>query len=163
MLKHISTLAIIAGIALAPAMAQDARQINVVKAGKSCAGCNLFQAELNYQDAANLNLSKSRLRQASLALVTFDAVNFSGANLSVANMFGARFNRCDFRKADLSQVAAVGTFFGSSKFHGAKLTGTNLSGADLSLATGLTQKQLDQTCGDRSTRLPKGLRIPACR
>jgi len=29
-------------------------------------------------------------------------------------------------------------------------------------AVGLTQRQLDQACGDETTRLPAGLRIPRC-
>ena len=39
---------------------------------------------------------------------------------------------------------------------------TNLAGADLSGATGLTQKQLDQACGDKETKLPEGLTIKPC-
>jgi len=38
----------------------------------------------------------------------------------------------------------------------------NFSGAEMSTAVGLTQRQLDRTCGDRATELPKGLRIPEC-
>jgi len=34
-------------------------------------------------------------------------------------------------------------------------------GADLSGVTGLTQAQLDLTCGDPATRLPPGLAPPA--
>ena len=41
--------------------------------------------------------------------------------------------------------------------------GANVSGAELDGARGLTQAQLDKACGDRATRLPHGLRIPACR
>ena len=52
-------------------------------------------------------------------------------------------NRADFRDADMG--------------------GTNLSGADLSGARGLTQRQLNEACGDSATRLPSGLTVPACR
>lgn len=163
MLKHMSTLAVVACLMSAPAIAQNAHQIDTVKAGQSCAGCNLFQADLKYHNAARLDLHKARLRQASLALVTFDEVNLSAANLSLTNLFGARFNRCNFQNADLTRATAVGTFFGASNLQGTRLDGTNLSGSDLSLVTGLTQAQLDQACGDHSTRLPRGLKIPACR
>ena len=163
MLKQLSALAIAASLMATPAFAQNASQIAKAKSGKSCAGCNLFQADFSYTDAAGMDFSKSRLRQANLALTTFDDVNFSKSNLSVANLFGARFNRCDLSQADLTNASAVGAYFGSSNLKGAKLAGTNVSGADLSVARGLTQKQLDQACGDRATKLPKGLRIPACR
>lgn len=163
MLKHILALLTISLVMTAPALAQNSGHIAKVQKGQSCANCNLFQADLAYRDLHGTNLANSRLRQSDLSLATIDDANLSGANLSVANLFGARFNRCNMSGADLSQASAVGTYFGSSNLSGANLSGTNLSGADLSLAHGLTQRQLDKACGDRSTRLPHGHRIPACR
>jgi uncharacterized protein YjbI with pentapeptide repeats len=163
MLKHIAALTIAAGLFTAPALAQNAGHVAKAKAGKSCANCNLFQADLAYRDGSNMNLSASRLRQSNLSLTTFDNANLSGANLSVANLFGARFNRANMTKTNLSQVSAVGTYFGSSNMSGANLSGANLSGADLSLVQGLSQSQLNRACGDRSTRLPAGKTIPRCR
>ena len=109
-----------------------------------------------------MDLSKARLRQSSFALATYDNVSFASANLSVSNLFGARFNRSDFSGANLENATAVGTYFGASKLAGAKLEGANFSGADLSLVQGLTQSQLNQACGDETTRLPKGQTIPHC-
>jgi uncharacterized protein YjbI with pentapeptide repeats len=80
----------------------------------------------------------------------------------VANLFGARFTRASFRHADLSRAIAVGAYFGSANLSGARLDGANLSGAELETARGLTQAQLNTACGDRYTRLPRGLTIPAC-
>lgn len=162
MLKHIAILTIAVSLFSAPALAQNSSQIASVKSGKSCAGCNLFQADLAYRDGKNMNLSNTRLRQSNLSLATYEDVNFSAANMSVANLFGARFNRSNFSKANLQNAAAVGTYFGSSNLSGANLTGANFSGADLSLANGLTQAQLNRACGDRATRLPKGKTIPSC-
>jgi uncharacterized protein YjbI with pentapeptide repeats len=163
MLKHIAALTIAVSLFATPAVAQNASHIAKAKAGKSCAGCNLFQADLAYRDGANMDLSGSRLRQADLSLTTLDNANLSGANLSVANLFGARFNNSNMSKADLSQVSAVGAYFGSSNLSGANLTGANLSGADLSIARGLSQTQLNRACGDHMTRLPAGKTIPRCR
>ena len=163
MLKHIAVLIAFTTVLTMPAMAQNAGQISKVKSGKSCPGCNLFQADLAYKDSAGLNLSKSRLRQADLALVTYDRINFAGSNLSVTNLFGARFNKCNFSGANLQGASAVGTYFGSSNLTGANLSGANLSGADLSIARGLNQTQLNAACGDHTTRLPTGKTIPACR
>ncbi|OYX91377.1 MAG: hypothetical protein B7Y78_12300, partial [Caulobacter sp. 35-67-4] len=52
-------------------------------------------------------------------------------------------------------------------FHGADLRGADFSGAvlggaDLSGARGLDQDQLDEACGDGSTRLPRGLSVRSC-
>lgn len=163
MLKHIAVLIAAVALFTAPAIAQNAGQISKVKAGKSCAGCNLFQADLAYGDLGGLNLSGTRLRQSNLSLGTFSNINFSGANLSIANLFGARFNQCNFAKSNLGNVTAVGAYFGSSNLSGANLTNANLSGADLSLVRGLRQSQLNRACGDGSTRLPAGLTITRCR
>lgn len=162
MLRQIASLFLIAGIAASPAMAQDAGEIAKVQNGKSCAGCNLFQAELAYKDVQKIDLSGARLRQSDMSLGTFDAVNLTGANLSIANLFGARFNRANFSNANLQNVIAVGTYFGSSNLTGADLGKANFSGADLSIARGLTQSQLNQACGDANTQLPKGKTIPNC-
>ena len=42
------------------------------------------------------------------------------------------------------------------------MPGTQLYNTDLSKAVGLTQAQIDTACGDASTILPPGLRVPAC-
>ncbi len=161
-MKQFAALFVAIGLFAAPALAQDANQIAAVKDGKSCAQCNLFQANLSYSDGEKMDLSGARLRQSNLALTTFNDMNLAGANLSVANLFGARFNRANFNNANFEHATAVGTYFGSSTFTGANLKGANFSGANLALAKGLTQAQLDQACGDDSTHLPKGKTIPRC-
>lgn len=162
MLKHFVYLIFVASLMAAPSFAQDASEIALVQGGKSCPGCNLFQAELSYKDAHKMDLSNARLRQADLSLSTYDDVDFSNANLSVSNLFGLRLNRANLRDANLQRAIAVGAFFGSSYLGGADLSGANFSGADLSLARGLLQTQLNAACGDAHTRLPKGLIIPSC-
>lgn len=148
----------------APALssAQDAAQIARVQAGQSCPGCNLFQADLAYRDLPDIDLSGSRLRQANLALATMNRTRFDNADLSIANLFGARFTSASFRNADLSRANLVGAYFGSADMTGANLAGATLSGAELVTARGLTQAQLNTACGDASTQLPAGLRIPPC-
>ena len=44
----------------------------------------------------------------------------------------------------------------------ANLEGANLEGATLIRAKDLTQKQLDEACGDTETKLPPGLSIEQC-
>ncbi len=144
------------------AIAQDAGQIASVRAGASCPGCNLFQAELSYLDLPGLDLSAARLRQANLSLATMNRTNFAGADLSVANAFGARFSGADFAGADLSRSVFVGAYVGHADFSNADLTDANFAGADFTGARNLTQSQLDQACGDGATILPAGFTLPPC-
>lgn len=162
MLKQVAIPVLFMGLFSPIAIAQNAAQIERVQAGQSCEQCNLFQADLSYAEGKKLNLEATRLRQSNFALSTYDDVNLKGADLSVSNLFGARFNRTDFANVNFKRAIAVGTYFGSSNFAGANLTGANFSGADLTIAKGLTQSQLNQACGDASTRLPKGKTIPTC-
>jgi uncharacterized protein YjbI with pentapeptide repeats len=161
MLKHFLIAAALTVLAL-PAASQNAGHIAKVRNGQSCPGCNLFQADLAYFDAANVDVSGARLRQSDMQLATFDNWNLTGTNLSVANLFGIRFNSSNFTGASFENATLVGGYFGSSTFSGANFSGANLSGADLHLARGLTQAQLNRACGDQATRLPAGLTIPRC-
>jgi uncharacterized protein YjbI with pentapeptide repeats len=144
------------------AYAQNATQIAKIRNGaKSCARCNLFQADFSYQNLPWRTLNGARLRQADLSLSTMDHSNFSAADLSVANMFGGRFTRASFINTNLRKANMVGVYAGYADFTGADLTGACLSGANLTGAH-ITQAQLNKACGDNSTILPAGMTIPAC-
>ena len=146
------------------AQAQDAGHIAKVRDAKqSCFACNLFQADLSYRDIPGVDPTGSRLRQGDLRLSTMNGSNFSEANLSLVNGFGARFTRASFRQADLSSATLTGAYMGYADFTGATLANAYLEGADFTGARGLTQSQLNQACGDASTKLPKGLTVPTCR
>ena len=127
----------------APASAQNAGQIANVRAGANCPRCNLFQADLSGKVLKGRNLAGARLRQADLSL--------------------AEMNRTSFAGGDLRDVNFYGGVFGGANFRGATLAGANFSGAEMDRAVGLTQAQLNRACGDASTRLPRGLSVPACR
>ena len=146
-----------------PAMAQNASQVASVKAGKACPGCNLFQADFDYEDISGKNLTGARIRQSDLSLSTADRTNFSRADLSFANMYGMRATGANFSRANLAQATLVGGYFSGSTFAGANLTSANISGADMAGSRGLTQAQLNTACGDSTTSLPRGLRVPTCR
>lgn len=137
---------------------------NKLKAGeKSCSGCDLFQVDLSYQELPGLDLSGARIRQADLSLSTFDKSTFTGANMSIVNAFGLKAEDSDFSKVDFADATLVGGWFGGSDFTAAKFDNANLSGSDFETARGLTQNQLSTACGDASTKLPKGLKLPACK
>ncbi len=133
-----------------------------VRAGASCAGCDLFQIDLAYQSIGGRNFSAARVRQADLTVAIADRTNFSGANLSLANLFGIRASSANFSNANLNAASLVGGYFGGARFNGATLEGANLSGAEMAEARGLTQTQLDAACGDATTELPAGLTVRAC-
>ena len=146
----------------APVQAQNAGQIARVQGGASCAGCNLFQADLSGIEARGLNLTGARIRQADLSLVTMNRTRFANADLRDVEAYGGVFSSSNFSGADLTNSSWVGAYLEGSSFSGATLTGANFSGAQLARATGLTQRQLNSACGDASTSLPAGVSIPAC-
>ena len=157
-----ASAAILAAIFAAPASAQNASQIDSVKRGASCPGCNLFQADFDYEDVSRRNLSGARLRQSDWSLATVDGTNFSRADLSIANLYGIRATGANFARANLNRTVLVGGSFDGANFAGANFAEANISGAEMSRARGLTQAQLNQACGDATTELPRGLTVPAC-
>lgn len=162
-MKHIALIALAISTLAIPASAQDASQIAAVKAGRSCIGCNLFQADFDYEDISGRNLSRSRLRQSDMSLAEADRTNFSRADLSIANMYGIRATGANFAGANLTQASLVGGYFSGANFAGAVLNGADFSGAEARSARGLTQSQLNNACGDETTELPRGLHVRACR
>lgn len=164
-MKSILILSLVAAFAIGtavPASAQNAGQIARVRGGANCPGCNLFQGDFSGLEARGLNLSGSRLRQADLSLSVMNRTRFSGADMRDVEAYGGVFSSSNFARADLTNASFVGTYLEGANFSGAILTGTNFSGAQLARATGLTQGQLNQACGDEATVLPGTLRISAC-
>jgi hypothetical protein len=97
-----------------------------------------------------INLSRAELCRARLDQATLIEANLMGAVLTEADLSDARLEKADLRGAKLAYA----------NLDGARLHGAKLSGADLSLATGLTQAQIDQGIGDRRTALPAHLNTP---
>jgi uncharacterized protein YjbI with pentapeptide repeats len=150
-----------AGLAV-PVLAQNPAQIARVRAGASCPGCNLFQADLANLTLKGRNFTHARLRQADLSAAVMNHTRFAGGDLRDVNAYGAVFGGAGFAGADLTNATFVGTFLGGADFRGARLAGANFSGAEMGRAIGLTQRQLDPACGDAATVLPRGLHLGAC-
>ena len=162
-MKILTTLLVLAVTTAAlPAAAQNAGQIARVRGGASCAGCNLFQGNFSGLEARGLNLRGARLRQADLSLSVMNRTRFANADLRDVEAYGGVFSSSNFSGANLTNASFVGAYLEGARFSGATLTGLNLSGAQLSRAIGLTQRQLDQACGDEATVLPGSLSIPRC-
>ncbi len=156
-------LALLAVSALsAPAFAQNAAQVDRAQNGASCPKCNLFQADFNNRTLKGKNFAGARLRQSDMGLGIFTGTSFAGGDLRDINGAAALFGRVNFAGANLTNANFVGAYLEHANFSGAILDGVNFSGAEMSTAVGLTQRQMDKTCGDRATQLPRGLRIPVC-
>jgi uncharacterized protein YjbI with pentapeptide repeats len=145
------------------ARAQNKADIAAVRAGKSCPGCNLFQADFSRLRLSGLNLRGARLRQASFSAGVVKRADLSKCDLRDVDAYGGLFTGTNFRGADLTNAVLVGAIFGGADLAGANLTGTNLSGAELQHSRGLTARQVAAACGDENTLLPRGLRISRCR
>ena len=162
-MKPMIVLGLVAALAL-PAVAQapNARQISSARRGANCPGCNLFQADFSGLEIKGRNYAGARLRQSDLSLSVMNHTNFARTDLRDVNAYGAVFSSSSFAGADLTHASFVGVYLEGADMSGAKLEGTNFSGAELGRTRGLTQRQLDRACGDTSTQLPPGLRIPRC-
>ncbi len=163
-MKTTAPLVLAAALLLAaPAMAQNAGQIAKVRAGANCPRCNLFQADLSNTELKGKNLAGARLRQADLSLAEMNRTSFAGGDLRDVNFYGGVFGGASFAGSNLTNASFVGAYLEGANFRGATLAGVNFSGAEMDRAMGLTQAQLNRACGDGSTRLPRGLALPACR
>ncbi|MGA9659832.1 MAG: pentapeptide repeat-containing protein [Asticcacaulis sp.] len=154
---------LVAAVLGAPAMAQNAGQVSRAQNGASCPKCNLFQADFNGRTLKGKNFAGARLRQADFGLGIFNGSNLAGTDLRDINGSAALFGHVNFSRANLTNANFVGAYLEHANFRGANLSGVNFSGAEMSTATGLTQRQMDQACGDKATELPAGIRIPVCK
>ena len=75
----------------------------------------------------------------------------------------SNFDNASFRAADLDNARLSGGSFNRTDFRDASLRRTDIRGLDLSRARGLTADQVEEACGDASTRLPGGLTARNCR
>jgi uncharacterized protein YjbI with pentapeptide repeats len=87
------------------------------------------------------------LRERDLRAAVANNAFLVKARLDKADLQGANFQGADLREVD---------------FAGADLRRTELGGANLEDAKNLSQEQLDVACGDKATKLPKGLTINLC-
>ena len=160
-MKRLLALAVLL-LTAGPALAQNAGQIARAKAGASCPGCNLFQAEFQNTELKNKNFARARLRQADMSAAIMNHTSFAGGDLRDVNAYGALFSSANFAGANLTNASFVGAYLEGANLRGARLEGANFSGAEMDRAVGLTQAQLNQACGDETTRLPRGLHVKGC-
>ncbi len=142
-------LAVSAGQAMAgSATGYDAAAVARIHAAiVDCPACNLAGADLSNTCVKGKDLSGANFDGATAVLMCMSFANFSNATFRGTDLSGANLAHANLDGADLS---------------GAILDITSLKGTDLTKAKGLTQKQLDQACGDGETRVPAGLKVHLC-
>jgi uncharacterized protein YjbI with pentapeptide repeats len=160
----LTVAAVVALVAAAtqPALAQNAGQIEHARSGASCPHCNLFQADFSNLEMKDRDFTGARLRQADFSAAVMNHTSFAGGDLRDVNAYGAVLSGASFAGANLTNASFVGAYLEGANFRGADLAGVNFSGAEMERAIGLTQRQLDDACGDGATALPRGLRVRPC-
>ncbi len=141
-----------------------------MSAGVYLRGINLANADLS-----STNLSGAYLSSANLWGANLDSANLSGVRLAYANLGGAGLERSDLSGARLHASNLSGAYLTDANLQGANLSfanlrgayfaranlrGANLADADLSDTEFLTQDQINQTCTNKDTKLPKKLIAP---
>jgi hypothetical protein len=149
--KLLSLVFALLALAAAPALAApayDADAVARIHAGiVDCPGCNLAGADLTNTCVKAKNLT---------------GADFDGATAVLMCMSYANFSSATFRGTDLSAANLAHATVDGADFSGAVMDITSIKGTDLTHAKGLTQKQLDQACGDADTRAPAGLKVHTC-
>lgn len=131
--------------------------------GADLGGARLQEADLRGAVFQGANLSGAELEGAILRFARLQRANLGAAWLQQAKLGGANLQGADLHNASLQAADLRGAKLQNADLSGAKLRGAKLIGADLSDAIGLTQKQLDQACGDDLTKLPDNLTIGPCK
>ncbi|MDX0563671.1 pentapeptide repeat-containing protein [Sinorhizobium medicae] len=142
----------------------------------------LVRASLAGARADKANFSRVEAYRGNFSAISAENASFASAELQRTDFTGARLTGADFEKAELGratfdQAVLTGARFSMANLSRAKLSGavfegpidldraflflTRIEGVDLSRASGLTQEQVDLTCGDDATKLPSGLSTPA--
>lgn len=138
----------------------------------SLAGARADKANFSRVEAYRGNFTGMSAEYASFASSELQRADFTGARLTGADFEKAELGRANFDKAvltgtrfataNLSRAVLSGSEFeGPIDFSRAFMFQTRIEGVDLSAASGLTQDQIDLTCGDAATKLPAGLSAPS--
>jgi hypothetical protein len=130
------------------AVSPDRTAVDSIRAGNhDCPHCDLIGADLTNTCVKGGNL---------------EGAQFDRANAVLMCMSYADFRDASFRNTDLAGANLAHAKVDGADFTGADLSITSIKGTDLTHAVGLTQKQLDQACGDTETKAPAGLNVKIC-
>lgn len=160
---------------------QGARLQKANLQGANLQGANLASANLQGARLENATLVKANLQRTNLNGAILLKANLQEANLQDSALRGAALQRSNLQRAKLEWVYLPQAVLSKANLQGANLqwanlaganlagadlAGANLAGANLGSLKGLSQKQLDNACGDEKTNLPSRtppLTIKACK
>ena len=125
-----------------------------------------YKADMSKVQARGAIFSWTAMDKAKMCGANFAAAKFQSANLSGVDFSDAILPRADFGHAalfhvDFSTVNLEGGEFVSAYVRNAKFDNANLYEADLSKAIGLAAEQIESAKGDKTTKLPEGMKRPA--
>jgi uncharacterized protein YjbI with pentapeptide repeats len=165
----------VSGAELSSAVLSGAQLQDATLQGANLQGANLSDAQLQ-----NANLSGAHLEGATLTGAKLHNTDLSGAWLSEADLELAELENANLKGAVLEGAlmdgallntdGLVGAKLDGADFRGAVLSGTSDSGADwgtdlryetdLREVVHLTEKQVEEAKGDKTTLLPEGIDRP---
>lgn len=135
--RHWITLMAASALAAMPAaQAGDEALIRLLEK-RSCARCNLADADLVYADLREANLKGAKLQRANLSQARLDGAQLTGADLSFTSLLGASLRGADLRGARLE-----GTDLRQADISGAQLDPGALSRTHWEKARGVSASQL---------------------
>ena len=132
----ITLIAASALVAMPAAHAGDETLIRLLEK-RSCARCNLADADLVYADLREANLKGAKLQRANLSQARLDGAQLMGADLSFTSLLGASLRGADLRGAKLE-----GTDLRQADISGAQLDPGALSRTHWEKARGVSATQL---------------------
>lgn len=156
----------LSGAILTGANLEGAKLGRTSLAGATADGAAFTQIEGYRSNFSGLSAKAADFRGAELQRSSFAKADVTGANFEKAELgrvdfSGASLGDNSFAFANLARAGLKSAKIGGPlDFSGAYLFLTRIEGLDLSAAKGLTQPQVDLSCGDQATKLPAGL-VPA--
>jgi tetratricopeptide (TPR) repeat protein len=126
-----------AALAVTPAASAGDEALIRLLEKRSCARCNLADADLVHADLRDANLKGAKLQRANLSQARLDGAQLTGADLSFTSLLGASLRGADLRGARLE-----GTDLRQADISGAQLDPGALSRTHWQKALGVSANQL---------------------
>lgn len=143
------------GAELNGAMLRLAKLNGAVLVGAKLHGADLNGAALNRAVANGADFTGANLNGAEIRQAVFNRVLLNGAELN-----GAELNRTVLHRAVLNGAELNGANLASTDFGAAQTEQTAVKSTDLSVATRLTEAQINSMFGDTSTTLIANMKRP---
>ena len=148
---------------LSDANLSDANLSDANLSDANLSDANLIGAKLNRKTLESINIKKVNLTGVDLSNTDLKNMNLSNIDLTNANLYRANLTNATLASTNLTGADLTNADLRGADLRGAELKDADLRDANLSRAHNLHLRQLDSTCGDEHTKLPKGLTIKTCK